>query len=152
MSKKTHWRHPKTYLHAVRSLGRRAAGAAGHRDKRKHQQAVQRMPSQTNAPVLPGASAGPTLSKAPFTTRRVLVWFVLLVLLALLVVAAQLAWHEMRTSQWQAKYFSQWAGRMGFALQPGPSPASAQNSHTAFCTRRGKNAGPSGQNSRASMC
>ena len=128
MSRKTHWRHPNTYLHAMRSLGRRAASAAGYRDKRKYQQAVQRMPSQANMPVLArasGASAGPTLTKAPFTTRRVLVWFVLLVLLALLVVAGQLALHEMRTSQWQAKYFSQWAGRMGFAVQPGPSPASA---------------------------
>ena len=128
MSKKTHWRHPNTYLHAVRSLGRRAASTAGYRDKRKYHQAPQRMPSQANALLPPrasGASLGPTLSKAPFTTRRVLVWFVLLVLLALLVVAGQLALHEMRTSQWQAKYFSQWAGRMGFALQPGPSPASA---------------------------
>ncbi|QTN29059.1 penicillin-binding protein [Rhodoferax sp. AJA081-3] len=123
MSKKTHWRHPNTYLHAVRSLGRRAAGAAGYRDKKR-----PRAPQPVATPLPPygaTASAGPTLNKAPFTTRRVIVWFVLLVLLALLVIVGQLAWHEMRTSQWQAKYFAEWAGRMGFALQPGPTPAAA---------------------------
>lgn len=84
--------------------------------------------SQASVPVPPrvsGASAGPALIKAPFTKRRTLVIFVLLVLLALLVAVAQLAWQEMRTSQWQAKYFSEWAGRMGFALQPGPAPEAA---------------------------
>lgn len=111
--KKTHWRHPHTYLYAVRSLGRKAP---------------QHMPSQASAPVPPrasGASAGPTLTKAPFNKRRALVIFMLLVLLALLVAVAQLAWHEMRTSQWQAKYFSEWAGRMGFVVQPGAVPATA---------------------------
>jgi membrane peptidoglycan carboxypeptidase len=86
------------------------------------------MPSQASAPVPPrasGASTGPTLTKAPFNKRRTFVIFVLLVLLALLVAVAQLAWQEMRTSQWQAKYFSEWAGRMGFAMQPGATPETA---------------------------
>lgn len=125
MSKKSHGRRPNTYLHAMRSLGRRAAAVAGYRDKQRWP-ATRRMPDPVDDAVLPHAMAqrsGPALGKAPFTTRRALVVFVLLVLLALLVVAAQLAWHEMRTSQWQAKFFSDWAGRMGFALQAGPSPA-----------------------------
>ncbi|MES2583542.1 MAG: transglycosylase domain-containing protein [Pseudomonadota bacterium] len=130
MSKKAHWRRPSTYLHAVRSLGRRAARTADYRgnDHKKRPRAPQHLPSLVSAsesPSASGASVGPALGKAPFTRRRVLVWFVLLVLLALLVVAGQLALHEMRTSQWQAKYFADWAGRMGFVLQPGPSPASA---------------------------
>ncbi len=126
MSRKSHWRHPTTYLHAVRTLSRRAAFAAGYRGKRGR--VAGRKPSRTSGPVQPYApnkGAGPTLTKAPFTTRRVFVWFVLLVLLALLVVVGQLALHEMRTSKWQAKFFSEWAGPMGFTLEPGPSPASA---------------------------
>lgn len=125
MSRRTPGRQPNTYLHAVRSMGRRAAAAVG---LRKHPQAPQRMPSQASAPMPPrasGASAGPALTKAPFTVRRAIVTFVLMVLLALLVAVAQLAWHEMRTSQWQAKYLSEWAGRMGFVVQPGAAPATA---------------------------
>ena len=113
MSRRTPGRQPNTYLHAVRSLGRKAP---------------QHMPSQASAPVPPrasGASAGPTLAKAPFNRRRTVVIFLLLVLLALVVAVAQFAWQEMRTSQWQAKYFSEWAGRMGFALQPGATPEAA---------------------------
>ena len=73
----------------------------------------------------PVVGGGPTLNQAPFTSRRVGGVFVLLVLLALLVGLAQLAWSEMRTSQWQAKFFSEWAQRMQYTLQPGAAPAAA---------------------------
>ena len=123
MSRKTHWRHPSTYLHAVRRLSRRAAAKAGYRDKGAR--ALVRVPTQASGSVPPYTVTGPTLLKAPFTGRRAIVIFVLLVLLAVLVAVAQVALHEMRTSQWQAKVFSEWADRMRFAVQPGPSPETA---------------------------
>ncbi|MES2947533.1 MAG: transglycosylase domain-containing protein [Pseudomonadota bacterium] len=117
--KKAHWRYPNTYLHAVRKFSRKAAYAAGYRGKRGR--GLQHNQQQAPESVLPYASAGPVLGKPPFTARRVFVVFLLLVLLALLVVAGQIALYEMRTSQWQAKVFSDWAGRMRFALKPGAS-------------------------------
>lgn len=123
MSRKTHWRHPNTYLHAVRNLGRRAVAVAAYR--RKPAQAPMPSPPPTLASVEPYASTGPTLSKPPFTARRVIVIFVLMVLLALVLVAVVLARYEMRSSEWQARVFSEWAQGMRFTLEPGASPDTA---------------------------
>lgn len=115
MSKNAHGRRPNTYWHAARRLGGKAAAAAGYRRK------AEQLPLL----VTPHAAPGPALSRPPFTLGRVVKTFVLLVLLALVVVAVQVAWQEIRTAQWQARVFSEWGGRMRFALEPGRSPDSA---------------------------
>lgn len=68
---------------------------------------------------------GPALTSLPFLTRRVVRVALFLVLLVLLGIAAKLAWQEMRSSEWQAKLFSEAAQKMRFRLEPGPSPDAA---------------------------
>lgn len=121
MSKKAHWRQPPAYLRAARHLGRRAV--AGFR----RQPAA---PEPVAPPHLVGAGSryvvdGPALTHLPFLTRRVVRVAFIVVLLALLAAAAKLAWQEMRSSEWQARLFSEAAQKMRFTLAPGPSPVAA---------------------------
>ena len=121
MSNKAHWRRPHTYLRAVHKLGGRVA--AGFRSKKPADQ--PQVPLHLVGSVPPYDPKGPALSSLPFLTRPVVRIFFLLVVLALMTAAASLAWQEMRSSQWQAKVFSERADKMRYALEPGPSAATA---------------------------
>src|SRR3990167_5170662 len=108
MSNKAHWRRPHTYLRAVHKLGGRVT--AGFRSKKPADQ--PRVPPHLVGSVPPYSTQGPALSSLPFLTRRVVKIFFLWVVLALMVAAASLAWREMRSSEWQAKVFSDRADKM----------------------------------------
>ena len=121
MRSKAHWRRPHTYLGAAHRLGGRVV--AGFRSKRPADKPL--VPPHLVGSVPPYNPKGPALSSLPFLTRPVVKVFFLLVALALMAAAASLAWQEMRSSQWQAKVFSEQAHKMRYTLEPGPSAAAA---------------------------
>jgi membrane peptidoglycan carboxypeptidase len=121
MKPKAHWRNPHSFLRAARKIGVRAA--AGFRTQPNVP--PPQVPPHLVGAVPPYSVQGPALSSLPFITRRVVLVFGLLVFLGVLAVVARLAWQEMRSSQWQARIFSEYAAPMRFAVQPGSSTGDA---------------------------
>lgn len=116
MSNYARWRRPRTYLRAAQKLGGRVA--SGFRKKKPA--AAPPVAPQLVGSMPTYSTAGPQLSGLPFLTRRGVQIFLVWLLLAVLVAAASVAWQEMRSSEWQAKVFSDRADKMRFSLEPGP--------------------------------
>lgn len=121
MSRKTHWRQPNTYVHAARVLGRKAVAATRWRRKAAREP-VHPPATHVPGPVVPIPDNIAQLTRPPFGSRKVFWVFILFVLLAVLLAVGQLVLQEMRTSQWQARFFSERAATMHYALHSGPSP------------------------------
>lgn len=119
MTKKAHWRKPHTYPHAVRRLGAMAAATT----RRKLRPTPPPAPAHLIGALPPFALAGTKLVKRSWLSLRSILFTLLWVLLALALVAGGLLLQELRSARWQAEFLSEWAAKMTFSVQPGPSPA-----------------------------
>ena len=115
------WRKPATYRQAVGKVRARAAARLRRKGK---------VPNPPAPPQLVGAAptfavAGPGLPGLSFVRRWPRLALFLLVLLAIFVALGTVALREVRTSEWQAKIFSEYANTLRYAVQPGPSASDA---------------------------
>jgi membrane peptidoglycan carboxypeptidase len=121
MSYRPHWRKPNTYLRAVKNLSSRTASDFW----RKNNELAPVLPPQLVGAPPTYSPNGPAITRLPFITWRVVLAFFVLVLLVAALAVGSLAWQEMRSSEWQAKYFADRSAAMGFSVDAGPSPAAA---------------------------
>ncbi len=130
MESNRRFRRPRIVTRAVRKLRARAASTNYGRTRAASElKSPQAHLSLVTEPYLgeePAAAvpAEPPVADAPPPPRRSRVkWVLFLILMAVLSVLAALAYYEMRTSAFQAHFFSKLAARLTYKVEPGPSPS-----------------------------